>query len=267
MESNILISVIIPTYKPQEYIFQCLDSLTAQTFDNDKYEVIVILNGCCEPYYTEIDRYIKANSRNIILIHTGSGGVSNARNIGLDAARGKYIAFIDDDDYISPSYLESLYEKANDSTIVMSDVFVFKDGSDLRIDSRMSEVYNELSHHGRQDYIKARRLFFSVWMKLIPASIIRERRFDTKFSVGEDCLFLFLISDRMGHVDFASKDAVYYRRLRQDSAMGKIGRGKKSVTIRNDIRMIIKYTQIYLSGLFRYSFFFFLTRIRGAIHI
>ena len=52
------ISVIIPTYKPKEYIWECLDSLKSQTFDKKEFEIILILNGCKEPYYSEIDKYI-----------------------------------------------------------------------------------------------------------------------------------------------------------------------------------------------------------------
>ena len=263
------ISVIIPTYRPQEYIFTCLSSLASQTFEAERFEVIVILNGCDEPYNSQISNYLNDNCRNIRtrLIQTGRGGVSNARNIGLDAAKGRYIVFIDDDDYISPSYLEKLYCKASESTIVMSDIYVFSDVDQHKIDSRMSELYRELSPEGAQDYIKARRLFFTVWQKLIPVSVIAGRRFDTTFSIGEDSLFMFLISDRMKQVDFASEDAIYYRRMRQGSAMDKVAQGKRYDFFRNNICMIIRYTCIYLSRISRYSFFFYLTRIRGAIHI
>jgi hypothetical protein len=78
---------------------------------------------------------------------------------------------------------------------------------------------------------------------------------------------MFKISDRIAYTDFTSSDAIYYRRIREDSAMGLQkgkGRGKR---IWNDIRMIAAYTWIYLTGLRRYSLHFFLTRVRGAIHI
>ena len=83
------ISVIIPTYKPQEYLWKCLDSLDRQTLSNDNFEVILVLNGCKEPYYSQIKNYIaKRNDLNIIFIQTDEGGVSNARNKGLDIAKG-----------------------------------------------------------------------------------------------------------------------------------------------------------------------------------
>ena len=105
------ISVIIPTYKPQDYLWRCLDSLDGQTLAKDKFEVILVLNGCKEPYDGEIKNYAVNHSQlPLDYIQTDKGGVSNARNIGIDAANGDYITFIDDDDYVSPRYLEALLE-------------------------------------------------------------------------------------------------------------------------------------------------------------
>lgn len=260
------ISVIIPTYKPQDYLWVCLDSLDAQTFSKEKFEVILVLNGCDEPYKSQIERYISEHKKslNIKLIHTLQGGVSNARNIALEKAEGQHICFIDDDDYVSPSYLQELYSKSSDDTIVISNTYYFKDGSTAEEYSRMGEVYSLLAPEGKTELIKARRLFFSIWMKLIPKDIIGQRRFEPSLSIGEDCVFMFLISDRVKSVDFTSSDAMYYRRLRDDSALHE--HNQRSKFFANDMRQIMEYTKIYLSGLRRYSFHFFLTRIRGAIH-
>ena len=84
------ISVIIPTYKPQAYLWECLDSLVAQTFSKEDFEVVLVLNGCTEPWKSQIQEYIDAKMKgmNVKFIHTEQGGVSNARNMGLDAAEG-----------------------------------------------------------------------------------------------------------------------------------------------------------------------------------
>ena len=96
------ISVIIPTYKPQDYIWTCLDSLVNQTLSYDHFEVIIILNGCSEPWKSQIEDYIASNmsAMNVTFIQTDIPGVSNARNLGLDAIKGDYVFFIDDDDYM-----------------------------------------------------------------------------------------------------------------------------------------------------------------------
>ena len=94
------ISVIIPTYKPDYYIWECLNSIVSQSLDKGNYEVFIILNGDKEPFFTEIESYLKNNNlNNFHLIYTQKKGVSNARNIGLDRAKGDYICFVDDDDF------------------------------------------------------------------------------------------------------------------------------------------------------------------------
>ena len=108
-------SVVIPTYKPQSYLWDCLDSMVAQTLPKEDFELILVLNGCSEPWKSQIQEYLdsKMEGMNVKFFYTEQGGVSNARNMALDVAEGEYVTFIDDDDFISPRYLELLYEKAS----------------------------------------------------------------------------------------------------------------------------------------------------------
>ncbi len=107
-----LISVIIPSYKPDNYIYKCLESVARQDISKQRFEVIIVLNGCNEPYHTDIKLFLQQKFQGIktFLLQTDVAGVSNARNIGLDNARGEYIAFIDDDDIVSENYLSELYQ-------------------------------------------------------------------------------------------------------------------------------------------------------------
>ena len=126
--NNPKISIIIPTYKPQTYIWECLDSLRNQTFAKDKFEVIIVLNGCINPWKCQIEDYIanKMQGMNVNFIHTEQRGVSNARNLALDLVKGEYVTFIDDDDFVSPSYLEELYVKASPDTISLCYPYAFE---------------------------------------------------------------------------------------------------------------------------------------------
>jgi glycosyltransferase involved in cell wall biosynthesis len=263
------ISVIIPSYRPQDYLWECLDSLAAQTFPMSEFEVIIVLNGCREPYFSEIRKYMdKHADMNIRLIQADMGGVSVARNIGLDNANGRYIAFIDDDDKVSSSYLQEMYEKADDQTIVLSDTYNFFEGKpEELIPARLTELHRQLSPKGRTNVVESRRFFFSACMKLIPAAAINDRRFNPSFKVGEDGIFMFLISDRIRYTDFTSEKAIYFRCVRHNSAMGKINSAGRWKVLINDLKMIAEYSKIYLLGLRRYSLFFYLTRIRGSIHL
>ncbi len=257
------ISVIIPTYKPQGYIWECLDSLVVQTFPKEDFEVILVLNGCNEPYKTQIQDYLASHpSLQVNFIHTDEGGVSNARNIALDVAKGEYVTFIDDDDYVSPSYLEELYEKASPDTVSLCYPYAFKDGNkNEQCHYYLTDVYKEcIKKDFKNISSKARRFFNGPWMKLIPLSFIQDRRFDVRFKISEDTLFMFLISDKFKEVAFTSEDATYYRRFRLNSAI--TARRKRWDIIKNDVLLMVTLTSIFSKG--KYSFYLYSTRMLAA---
>lgn len=257
------ISVIIPTYKPAEYIWECLNSLENQTFPKAEFEVILVLNGCKEPYYSAITDYIAGSNVPYDFIQTDQGGVSNARNIALDNAKGEYITFIDDDDYVSPSYLEELYNIASPDTIALCYPYAFKDGDITQLPYRITTQYDNCVKRGKQQFTRARKFFSGPCMKLIHRNIIDDRRFDKRFKNGEDSLFMFLISDKFKFVDFTSKDAVYFRRIRNSSANFK----SRSIMqkVKNSLLMIFQYIKMYATNPFNYRFDFLFTRVLGAV--
>ena len=87
------VSVIIPSYRLGLYVNECLSSLANQSLDKSHYEVILILNGCPEPWETDIRQFAesKLSNMNFVFIQEDIGSVSNARAIGIDVARGEYI--------------------------------------------------------------------------------------------------------------------------------------------------------------------------------
>lgn len=261
------ISVIIPSFKPDKYIDDCLKSLAIQTVPKESYEVLVILNGCNEPWKTRIDTLLAQFKKDYglcsKLIRTDMGNVSNARNIGIDNARGEYICFIDDDDYVSATYLERLLAKAGLNTIPLCRPVSFIDESNERRPYSIADEYDRCSPHGRQPFYKAKKYFQGPCMKMIHKDIIGDRRFDIRFVNGEDSMFMFLISDRIQWVDFADDDAVYYRRIRTGSAQSAMSNRKKRVQAAfNKMRMFSKY---YFSAPFRYNFIFYITRMMAGI--
>ena len=261
------ISVIIPTYKPLEYIWECLDSIKNQTFSKADFELILVLNGCKEPYYSQINAYIKQNliGYNINFIYTDQGGVSNARNIALDVAKGEYITFIDDDDYISSQYLEELYRKASPDTVSLCYPYAFNDGADkMQLQYGLTEVYNK--YHTRSNNVinsRVRKYFSGPCMKLFHKDIIGDRRFDIRFKNGEDSIFMFLISNRIHQIEFTSQESIYYRRYREGSAIMK----KRTLfqKINNVSKIIREVVKIYWSSPSTYSIQFLATRILGSI--
>lgn len=246
---NTEISIIIPTYKPGEYILECLDSIRNQTLSPDSFEILVVLNGCKEPYLSMLKGYADSHpEHNIRLIHTDVAGVSNARNIGLDSSRGKYIALMDDDDLISPTYLESMLRLAETGIIPLSNVESFDDLSGDSLPDYIGKGIRKLRDTGKTVFHDSQvsKCLNVAWAKLIPATIIGNKRFDPNFSNGEDSLFLFDLVDRSLRFGLTSPDALYRRRIRIGSAT-KRHRGYR-YWIQNWTSGVAKYSRIYFSN-------------------
>lgn len=259
------ISVIIPTFKPQKYIEDCLLSLQNQKLNPKAFEIILILNGCYNPWFDTISEFIncKLSRMNIRLIHSELGGVSNARNIGIDNAKGKYIAFIDDDDYVSPMYLELLLGKAEDNTMVLSDALSFIDGKNGFDETySMHKTYLKCYDKSNPSIFDIRHLLNGPCMKLIPHQAIGDIRFDTRFRNGEDSLFIYNVLRNINHFKFAGSQAIYYRRFREGSAVTR----KDTIwyIIRNAFALNNVQLGIYLRNISRYNFFYTALRLLAS---
>ena len=106
MMENSLISVIVPVYKVEPYLHRCVDSILAQTYIN--LEIFLVDDGSPDNCGKICDEYAKKDSR-IKVIHKKNGGLSDARNVAIDMAKGEYITFIDSDDFVASDYVETLY--------------------------------------------------------------------------------------------------------------------------------------------------------------
>lgn len=261
------ISVIIPTYCPKEYIKKCLESLIFQTFSKDLYEIIIILNGSDVSYYNMIQSFIRAYKGTelpyIKLLDIDQSGVSNARNVGLDRARGQYICFVDDDDYVSHNYLEELYKSASPSVVSCSNTYSFYDGDDVLLENDITMEYSKNCKLGYRSVYQVKKFFSGPVYKLIHKSIIGKNRFNIKFKNGEDSLFMFQISKNINNVSMSSDNCIYYRRLRVNSATST----KKTLKYRFLLlcRAVLEYFIIYFQAPFKFNLIFFSSRILGAL--
>ncbi|WP_313359709.1 glycosyltransferase [Empedobacter sp.] len=126
------ISVIVPVYNTEKYLSKCLDSILNQTLK--EIEVIVVNDGSKDDSQEIIDEFVSKDSR-LVSIQKENGGLSDARNAGIDKAKGEFIAFVDSDDYIDLAMLEKMYELAerDESEIVLCDlVKVNENGKEFR---------------------------------------------------------------------------------------------------------------------------------------
>ena len=109
MKMKVDISVIVPAYNSEKSLSRCVESIFSQSFKD--FELIIVDDGSTDSTAEICDLYAKKDKR-VKAIHKSNGGVSSARNTGLDLARGSYVAFIDSDDTVDSSYLETLMENA-----------------------------------------------------------------------------------------------------------------------------------------------------------
>lgn len=259
------ISVIIPTYRPGNYLWQCLNSILTQSFNHSEYEVIIVLNGCDEPWRTQIRDHIKGNGGGSTrLLQTNIGGVSNARNLGLECAMGEYITFLDDDDFVTPDYLAELYSCAGKQTVAISNTLMFMDEiNPVPVSYHITATFNRIKQKGLVSINQARSYFSGPGMKMIHREIIGNRRFKDALTNGEDTLFMFEISDRIKTVRVANESAVYYRRIREGSATTKT---RSNMEKRQSDVIQLKWTvKIFFSRPFKYNLFFFFSRVFGCI--
>ena len=101
------VSVIVPVYNVEKYLDKCLDSIVNQTFNN--YEIIIINDGAPDNSEAIIKKYLKKYPQKIKYYKKENGGLSDARNMGILKSSGKYLMFVDSDDYIAEDMIEKLY--------------------------------------------------------------------------------------------------------------------------------------------------------------
>lgn len=259
------VSIIIPTYKPQSYIWKCLDSIYAQTFPVTEMEIIIIVNGCSQPYVKNIESYFstKGNLQAKVL-QTNVPGVSNARNIGLSVANGEWICFIDDDDWISENYIEELVNYGdNDAHIVEANVLDFDETTNQYYDDYLTSAFKRNYEKSHINIVAARSFLSTACCKAIRRSIIGDMTFDCNFAHGEDSLFMAKLSKNIKNFRTTSSKAVYYRRVRRDSASQK--KIPHISLLKERLSLAKAYTKIFFSDPVHYDFTFFLTRFLALI--
>lgn len=258
------VTVIIPTYKPQAYLYECLDSVFSQTLDKDMFEVVVVLNGCNEPYRSGVAQWIgRHGDLQARLLQTDTPGVSNARNIGIENARGANICFIDDDDRVSRGYLEALKEEIKSpDCMAVADVRNFDEDGNVSGDDYIARAYRRFYGRKTAPLLSGRSFLSSSCCKMIPRTMIGGHRFDCRFRIGEDSLFMASITDGLKTIRIAGDAAVYFRRVRMESASRS--RKSRAFLVGNMFRTWGAYARIYLSDPARYNLVFFMTRIAAV---
>lgn len=213
-----LITVIIPVYNVSDYISRTINSVLCQTYKD--WELILVDDGSTDDSGDICEAYSATDER-IKVIHQKNGGVSSARNMGIELSSGKYIAFIDGDDYISEYYLETLY-----NMLVNND-------ADMSV-----QIYYNMYPTGREKSVKENiNKIMPAWefiefeildgrdtspcVKLYKSDIIKKHniRFDENITNLEDMLFLFNYLQVGKSVCYDTGMVNYYRIIRTDGVV------------------------------------------------
>lgn len=192
------ISVIIPVYNVEGYVEKCADSLFKQTYRNLE---LIFINDGSKDSSGELCHKIADNNTDedikVVVIDKENGGVSSARNCGLDVANGEYIMYVDPDDYCEPEYVEKLYCAIKDNGADMAECSYYVDYTPENIKSTVLPFSENIitDVYGALFYDKAtggmNKLPAYLWLGIFKANVIRENsiRFDQNIKYGEDFLF------------------------------------------------------------------------------
>lgn len=203
------ISVIVPIYNVDKYIERCVESIIKQTYTN--IEIILVDDESPDNCAKICDEYAKKDSR-IKVIHKKNGGLSSARNSGLDIASGEYILFVDGDDYIHESAVEITLREAicNNADIVHFNFqSVDEEGNELKI-KNIDLDHNKLlnSYETICGYVKEYKIKVMAWNKLYRSKLFEDLRFDEGYVYEDELIFPKIISK--SKINYTINDKLYY---------------------------------------------------------
>ena len=212
-----MVSVIIPVYNVKNYLEKCVESVIGQSYKN--LEIILVDDGSTDGSGALCDN-LAENDHRIVVVHKQNGGLSDARNKGLDIAKGEYILFVDSDDYINPQLIERSLNSAkkHDADIVMFDYEAVEENSDKR------ELYSFNLPKNVTINPRENKMVYTTapcaWNKLYKAELFRNT--GIRYPVGlhyEDLATsprLFFYSSKVVYID---SPPLYYYLLREGSIM------------------------------------------------
>ena len=215
------ISIIIPAYNVAQYLPQCFKSILEQKTED--YEIIIVNDGSTDNTQDVIDEFIATHPNvPITAIKTENFGPAHARNVGMDAAQGEYISFIDADDTLSPDMHTKMYEKASaeDADVVLCGrIYIMPDGS-------YDSSWNPLKIEGVSNIFENKKLLPGtssfVWDKLFKRETIINSglRFNEDIHYAEDALFIYSFLYYAQRVASIQAPLYYYTIKRKNSITG-----------------------------------------------
>lgn len=236
MKNNIMLSIIVPIYNVENYVEQCIESILEQTYK--QYELILVDDGSEDRSGEICDKYKKINN-NIVVIHKKNGGLSDARNAGINQSSGRYLMFIDGDDFLYDNKclekIAKMIENTEADIIQYKMVYLYgkkfvklRDVNDINYLSKY-EALKELNKRGN--------ISVSACDKIVKSNIIKENKlFFEKGMLSEDIKWSYNLYLFVKSIKIFNEDIYVYRQQRPGSI--STSNSKKSL---EDIYKIINY--------------------------
>ena len=225
--NNHLISVIVPVYNVEKYLSACIDSILNQTYKN--IEIILVNDGSTDNSSSICD-YYASKFNHIRVIHQENGGLSAARNSGIDVATGDYIAFVDSDDLLHTDFFETLHSLVlkNKADIASVEFKCFHDNSNPDLSEACSgETITLSSDEAIEKILYQNILDNSAWNKLYARHLFSKLRFP-KGKLYEDMALFYKIFEQTKRV-VHKRVPLYYYRLREESITGNFSLRRSDV--------------------------------------
>ena len=214
-----MLTLAIPVYNMEQYLPRCMETMLAQTCQD--FEILLVDDGSTDNSGQMCDDYAAKHSDFIRVVHKENGGLSSARNAGIDAAKGKYIIFPDPDDWVEPDYVEKLleYRQQFDADLVCTGYFV--DTENNCIPAKKDQLPMTLSGtEAQKALILPPQMGGFAWNKLYRLDIIRENvlRFLDDVGITEDLNFAYRYLAFCQTVCFAPSARTYHYFQRDGAA-------------------------------------------------
>ena len=212
-----LISIIVPVYNVEKYLERCVESIIGQTYKN--IEIILVDDGSKDNSGKICDDFMKKDNR-IKVIHKENGGLSDARNAGIEIAKGEYIGFVDSDDYIEKDMFETLYNlcKENDAEISMVSYYEYYNGKLIAV--RKNEKIEKFDKIGAiKELLIDKKIQSYAWNKLFKRELSENIQFPTNKNF-EDIATTLKLFEKANNFALLEEPKYFYLR-RDDSIIGK----------------------------------------------
>jgi len=253
MEDKFKVSIIIPIYNTDKYLRQCFDSVINQTFQD--IEIILVNDGSTDNSINIIKEYQQKDSRIVFVNFPNHKGVSDAKNEGIKIAKGKYITFVDSDDWISKDYITILYDNITkyNYDIVVTNMFFFTKNKNVKIKMPSFCYQEDFSKEINKKKLLTLNLVWAMVAKIYKRDFIINNNILCSGEIMDDNYFIYNAIICADNIKFIDETNYYYRTFRENSLTLNESRFYYLPELMNKVKNLLVSKNLYLE--YKHSFY------------